>query len=178
MTKSPAGTTMWQGRRSAIESIPANSEWPAEGRQKQKRCSVNKRPQRCPRLGKPDGRQCVKQALNGSQNSYTQVVQPRFQSAKTWESTADTNVKDKNAESLQLQFIGMTDVNGPYVFINKTTMKLVKSYHAVFIETQCTHIQPPIEKGVETTLCVIYNRISWCEHLFILIRLYSFDRYI
>ena len=53
-----------------------------------------------------------------------------------------------------LQFIGMTDVTGPYVFINKATMRLVKSYTAVFIETQCTHIQPPIEKGVETTLCV------------------------
>ena len=61
------------------------------------------------------------------------------------------NVKDKNAESLQLQFIGMTDVNGPYVFINKTTMKLVKSYHAVFIETQCTHLPPPIDGG-ETTV--------------------------
>ena len=64
------------------------------------------------------------------------------------------NVRDNSTESLQLQFIEMTDVTGPYVFINKATMRLVKSYTAVFIETQCTHIQPPIEKGVETTLCV------------------------
>ena len=30
-------------------------------------------------------------------------------------------------------------------------MKLVKSYHAVFIETQCTHLPPPIDGG-ETTV--------------------------
>ena len=65
-----------------------------------------------------------------------------------------TKTLETTVRNPQLQFIGMTDVTGPYVFINKATMRLVKSYTAVFIETQCTHIQPPIEKGVETTLCV------------------------
>ena len=87
----------------------------------------------------------------------------------------------KNDLSLKLLFIGSINENGPYVFINKDTGYLIRSYHAIFNELTCTpftsdggdgdfhgneslNTADPIEKGVKSYINLYDDEENFHQH--------------